>query len=122
MLCKLAYITAIYVGTLSPHVGTTVHAWFLAFPLAQNAKTKRESIGVELYGFQQNLAKLQLALEQTHQNYQVISKMRTQVRHTGHLLSMARPLCMAVPLQAGFIPMSAMLPIITTDSHAAVLC
>lgn len=49
----------------------------------QNAKTKRETIGVELYGFQQNLAKLQLNLEQTHQNYQIISKARTQVRKPG---------------------------------------
>lgn len=49
-------------------------------PDSQNAKEKRESIGVELYGFQQNLAKLQLSLEQTHQNYQIINKMRTQVR------------------------------------------
>lgn len=48
------------------------------FCILQNAKSKRESIGVELYGFQQNLAKLQLSLEQTHQNYQMINKMRTQ--------------------------------------------
>ncbi|GFR48625.1 hypothetical protein Agub_g10540 [Astrephomene gubernaculifera] len=44
----------------------------------QQAKTKREALGVELYGFQQNLAKLQLALEQTHQNYQVINRTREQ--------------------------------------------
>jgi len=46
--------------------------------MLNNAKAKRETIGVELYGFQQNLAKLQLNLEQTHQNYQIISKARTQ--------------------------------------------
>ncbi len=46
----------------------------------QNAQSKRENIGVELYGFQQNLAKLQLSLEQTHQNHQVISRVRAQVR------------------------------------------
>jgi len=45
----------------------------------QNAKTKRESIGVELYGYQQSLAKLQLQLEQTHQNHQIINKIRLQV-------------------------------------------
>jgi nitrate reductase assembly molybdenum cofactor insertion protein NarJ len=54
----------------------------LRLPFLQNAKAKREAIGVELYGFQQNLAKLQLSLEQTHQNYQIISKVRAQVCHT----------------------------------------
>ncbi|GIL43650.1 hypothetical protein Vafri_1318 [Volvox africanus] len=44
----------------------------------QQAKSKREALGVELYGFQQNLAKLQLSLEQTHQNYQVINRERQQ--------------------------------------------
>lgn len=42
------------------------------------AKAKRETIGVELYGFQQGLAKLQMQLETTHQNYQAISSLRTQ--------------------------------------------
>ena len=45
----------------------------------QMAKVKRESIGVELYGYQQGLAKLQMQLETTHQNYQAISTVRTQV-------------------------------------------
>ncbi|GLC36058.1 hypothetical protein PLESTB_000533200 [Pleodorina starrii] len=44
----------------------------------KQAKSKREALGVELYGFQQNLAKLQLSLEQTHQNYQVINRARQQ--------------------------------------------
>ncbi|MEW5300344.1 MAG: hypothetical protein WDW36_003280 [Sanguina aurantia] len=44
----------------------------------KSAKLQRESIGVELYGFQQTLAKLQLALEQTHQNYVVVSGVRSQ--------------------------------------------
>lgn len=48
--------------------------------LLQNAASSRENVGVELYGFQQNLAKLQLQLEETHQNYQIISKVRQQVR------------------------------------------
>jgi len=46
--------------------------------MLNNAKNKRESIGVELYGYQQSLAKLQLQLEQTHQNHQVINKIRLQ--------------------------------------------
>ncbi|PNH05352.1 Coiled-coil domain-containing protein 40 [Tetrabaena socialis] len=44
----------------------------------KQAKAKREALGVELYGFQQNLAKLQLSLEQTHQDYQVINRAREQ--------------------------------------------
>ncbi|KAG2494199.1 hypothetical protein HYH03_007557 [Edaphochlamys debaryana] len=44
----------------------------------KQAKTKREALGVELYGFQQNLAKLQLQLEQTHQNYQTVNQRRMQ--------------------------------------------
>ncbi len=51
-----------------------------SFSLFQMAKAKRENIGVELYGFQQGLAKLQMQLESTHQNYQAISKVRTQVQ------------------------------------------
>lgn len=43
------------------------------------AKSKRENIGVELYGFQQGLAKLQMQLEATHQNYLLINKTRAQV-------------------------------------------
>lgn len=45
----------------------------------QAAKVKREAVGVELYGFQQNLAKLQLALEKTHETYQTINQVRMQV-------------------------------------------
>lgn len=45
---------------------------------SQQAKARREALGVELYGFQQNLAKLQLNLETTHQNYQVINRARQQ--------------------------------------------
>jgi len=47
----------------------------------KSAKSKREAIGVELYGFQQNLAKLQLALEQTHQNHQAITNAREQAEN-----------------------------------------
>lgn len=42
------------------------------------AKSKRENVGVELYGFQQGLAKLQMQLETTHQNYQAINSLRLQ--------------------------------------------
>lgn len=45
----------------------------------QHAKKQRETVGVELYGYQQNLAKLQLALEKTQDNYQAISRIRVQV-------------------------------------------
>lgn len=37
-------------------------------------------MGVELYTVQQQLAKLQMTLEQTHDNYNVVTKIREQVR------------------------------------------
>jgi hypothetical protein len=46
----------------------------------QVAKKKREDIGVELYGVQQQLAKIQLTLERTHDNYNLIRTIREQVR------------------------------------------
>ncbi|KAF6257749.1 hypothetical protein COO60DRAFT_1639651 [Scenedesmus sp. NREL 46B-D3] len=42
------------------------------------AKKQREEVGVELYGFQQNLAKLQMSLEKAQDNYQALSSMRVQ--------------------------------------------
>ena len=45
----------------------------------QVAKKKREDIGVELYGVQQQLAKIQLTLERTHDNYNLIRTIREQV-------------------------------------------
>jgi hypothetical protein len=45
---------------------------------AQAAKQRREDVGVELYGFQQNLAKLQLQLEQTQQSYEAIGDIRAR--------------------------------------------
>lgn len=47
------------------------------------AKKKREDIGVELYGVQQQLAKIQLTLERTHDNYNLIRTIREQVRARG---------------------------------------
>lgn len=37
---------------------------------------EKEDVGVQLYGVQQNLADLQLNFEQTHENYNVIQKLR----------------------------------------------
>jgi hypothetical protein len=45
----------------------------------QRAKKQREEVGVELYGFQQNLAKLQMSLEKAQGNYQSLSDSRVQV-------------------------------------------
>eukprot|EP00878_Enallax_costatus_P030136 GHUV01032788.1.p1 GENE.GHUV01032788.1~~GHUV01032788.1.p1 ORF type:complete len:692 (+),score=266.59 GHUV01032788.1:452-2527(+) len=46
----------------------------------ENALTKtkkqREEVGVELYGYQQNLAKLQMSLEKAQENYQALSDQR----------------------------------------------
>ena len=46
--------------------------------LVQHAKTRREAIGVELYNFQQQLAKMQMQLEKAQENYVHISQIRRQ--------------------------------------------
>lgn len=40
------------------------------------ARKEREDLGVELYTVQQGLAKLQMQLEKTHENHNLISQMR----------------------------------------------
>lgn len=48
----------------------------------KDAKTRREDLGVELYGVQQQLAKLQMTLEKAHEEYGEINRVRLQVgRH-----------------------------------------
>jgi hypothetical protein len=47
--------------------------------LVQQALKRREAVGVELYGFQQSLAKLQLTLERSQETYNAISQRRQQV-------------------------------------------
>ena len=37
---------------------------------------EREDVGVRLYGVQQNLAEMQLHFEQTHENFNLIQKLR----------------------------------------------
>ena len=37
---------------------------------------EKEDVGVQLYGVQQNLADLQLNFEQTHENFNLIQKLR----------------------------------------------
>ncbi|KAA6423115.1 MAG: hypothetical protein FRX49_07102 [Trebouxia sp. A1-2] len=44
----------------------------------QHAKTRREAIGVELYNFQQQLAKMQMQLEKAQENFAHISHIRRQ--------------------------------------------
>ena len=44
----------------------------------KSAKAKREQVGVELYGAQQQLAKLQTGLEQTHDQYKVVHRTREE--------------------------------------------
>jgi len=44
----------------------------------QHAKTRREAMGVELYNFQQQLAKMQMQLEKAQENYAHISHIRRQ--------------------------------------------
>ena len=45
---------------------------------AARSATKREELGVELYGVQQQLAKLQMQLETTQQNASVVEEARLQ--------------------------------------------
>ena len=46
----------------------------------QDAKQKREDLGVELYGFQQQLAKLQMQLEKSQEQHVQVSQVRAQAR------------------------------------------
>ena len=46
----------------------------------QVAEKKREEIGVELYAVQQQLAKLQMNLEKTHDGFNKVQRIRQQVR------------------------------------------
>ena len=48
----------------------------LTAPQAQRTQQRRESVGVELYGYQQTLARLQLALEKAQPNYEDTNRMR----------------------------------------------
>jgi chromosome segregation ATPase len=41
-------------------------------------KKKKEDVGVELYGVQQQLARMQLILEKTHDNFNMVRKLREQ--------------------------------------------
>ena len=43
----------------------------------RRVKSSREETGVELYGVQQQLAKLQMALENTHNNFQMLNEIRS---------------------------------------------
>lgn len=51
-----------------------------ASPGVQAGKKRREDIGVELYNFQQQLAKLQMALEKTHDEYTNLHRNRLEAR------------------------------------------
>jgi len=54
--------------------------------LLQRAKTRREAIGVELYNFQQQLAKMQMQLEKAQENFAHISHIRRQTEEQLHSL------------------------------------
>ena len=54
--------------------------------MLQHAKTRREAIGVELYNFQQQLAKMQMQLETAQENYAHISQIRQQAEEQLHSL------------------------------------
>lgn len=50
-------------------------------------KKQREQIGVELYGYQQQLAKLQLNLEKTHDRFNQLRELRESAEENLHLAS-----------------------------------
>ena len=52
----------------------------VAFGPAQQAKKRREEVGVDLYNFQQQLAKLQMQLEKAHEDFAVLTRARQEVR------------------------------------------
>lgn len=52
------------------------HLPYILYNVLQHAKTRREAIGVELYNFQQQLAKMQMQLEKAQDNYAHISQIR----------------------------------------------
>ncbi|DBA91706.1 TPA: hypothetical protein ACH3X1_003305 [Trebouxia sp. C0004] len=52
----------------------------------QHAKTRREAIGVELYNFQQQLAKMQMQLEKVQENFAHINHIRRQAEEQLHSL------------------------------------
>lgn len=60
------------VFTVSAGLGITLPDWL------QDANCKREALGVELYGFQQQLANLQLSLERSYDEFSATSRERQQ--------------------------------------------
>jgi len=52
----------------------------------KDAKDRRESVGVELYSVQQQLARLQLQLERTHENYNVVNGTRQEAEEELEML------------------------------------
>jgi cytochrome c-type biogenesis protein CcmH/NrfG len=45
-----------------------------------DVRKKREAVGVQLYGYQQQLAQLQLSLENTHEKFSSASAARTEAQ------------------------------------------
>ena len=65
-------------STVSPHLNPLFHSHPAPLPSPQRAKDKREQVGVELYGAQQQLANLQMALETSAEKFDQISAVRAQ--------------------------------------------
>lgn len=61
--CCSCWAAAVVFSPCHPTASPPHHSNTPTLPLLQDAKQRREDVGVELYGFQQQLAKLQLALE-----------------------------------------------------------
>lgn len=64
-----------------PRLGRAYRLTTLNVPACvQVGKKRREDIGVELYNFQQQLAKLQMALERTHDEFSNLNRSRLEAR------------------------------------------
>ena len=53
----------------------------------KSLRREREDVGVQLYGFQQQLAKMQMTFERTHDNFNIIQKYRKEAEEQLKLLS-----------------------------------
>ena len=59
----------------------------------RRVKVQREEGGVELYQVQQQLAKLQMSLERAHEQYNIMSQMRTGSEEDNQQISDAYSVC-----------------------------
>ena len=52
----------------------------------RNVRQKREETGVQLYGVQHQLAKMQTTFERTHDNYNIVQRYRVEAERQHEIL------------------------------------